>query len=155
MYKKVFNYFVIVAVALFTACAMTACSDDDDDDDKGGSGNIVGDWRPVHSKGWEKENGKIVDQWDDEIPANDYLVSFKSDGSYTIFEGGSTYEVGTYVVKGDKITIKYNEDGYTDQESAKFKIKGDKLTFYFSEKEGDDGVTYESYEENTYKRVKK
>ncbi|MDE7096227.1 MAG: lipocalin family protein [Muribaculaceae bacterium] len=159
MYKKVLNYFVIITVALFTACAMTACNDDDDEDDLGGGsgskGGIVGEWLLTRAQGWEKENGKIVDEWDENFDSiYEYTVyKFRSNGTVEVYLENHLEDRAKYTLKGNKLAITYVEDGEQYTETCDCKISGDNMKITTSEKEIENGVTYEYYEELYFERL--
>lgn len=62
MKKKKYVWLLGVFLFIITV-GFTACSDDDG---PGSSADLVGTWQGVSSTGWYKENGKIVEQWEDE-----------------------------------------------------------------------------------------
>ncbi len=148
---------MLVAVALISACAMTACGDDDDDDEPGSSSGkgIVGEWLLTSTKGWEKENGTITDEWN-EGRVNDFCVlKFRSNGTFEHYDDGLLKDRGTYTYKGDKLTIKYTEeeDGEEYSQTSTCKISGDTMRVTYHETETEDGIKYEFYGEYTYTRL--
>lgn len=161
MFKKTFNQFVILAVALFSLSIMSACSDDDkkknDPDDPGTdnpvsvSSDIVGEWELVRSKGWEKKDGEIVDEWDEDAFDGEYSFVFKSSGKCVSYEDGELESSGRYKLNGDKLTI-YDDDD-DDEYTYTCKIKGDRMTLIARDKEKYDGATYEYYDEGIFQRV--
>ena len=159
MYKKVLNYFVIITVALFTACAMTACNDDDDEDDLGGGsgskGGIVGEWLLTRVKGWDKVNGKIEEEWDEYLDSiYEYTVyKFRSNGTVEVYLENHLDDRAKYTLKGNKLTFTYVEDGEQYTVTYDCKISGDNMKITGSEKEIEDGVTYEYYEELYFERL--
>lgn len=150
MMKKVRNYLVMATVALIGACAMTSCSNDDD----ANADDLVGTWLAIQSQGWEKENGKTIDSWDEDITDENNIIEFKSNGTVNVWEDDYLENSAKWSVSGSQIKITYSEDGEVYTEKSNFKINGNKLTIYFKEKYKEDGDSYEYYEETVYTRVK-
>lgn len=125
----------------------TACSNDDDDEPSTSNDKIVGTWELVSDTGWEKEDGKIVDEWEDDY--YELVLAFDDDGTFTVFEGGNV-EIGRWTKKGDKLTI---IDSYGDKETMTVKKLNNKtLVLEQSGKETEDGVKYEWWSEITFSR---
>ena len=85
--RKIRNYFVLMMVALVSAVSFTACNGDDDDDPEAPVSNskIVGTWKCVNVKFICKENGKIVEQYDE--PNDELLIwEFTSSGKIVVTE---------------------------------------------------------------------
>ncbi len=153
MFKKVMNYFVIMALALSSASVFTACGDDDDkdrDEDEPGNvvvtSSIVGEWRVTHASGWEKKDGVIVDEWEEDCDDYSWIYEFSSDGTMTeSYEGYADF--GTYTYRNDKIIMNLLEDGvdpYT--KTGTCQISGNRMKLTFVEKYTEHGASYEDYE---------
>lgn len=154
MFKKVRYYFVLCPIAILSAFALTACGDDDDDEPgTNGKNGIVGEWLLVSDKGWEKEDGEIVDQWDDDMTDDGIVYEFKSDGKLYMWDGRYLAGRADYTYSGTKLTITYTESGFTQKNSATCKISGNRMTLTFYEKEREDGILYESYDEAVFTRI--
>ncbi len=156
MFKKVMNYFVIMALALSSAYAFTACSSDDDKEPENGKGNIVGPWKWMHSKGWQKRDGVIVQEWDYEYDyVYDYAYVFLSDGTMASYENAPVSDVryGTYTYHNDELTINYlYDDGspyFTETHTCT--ISGNKMKLVRYEEIKANGV--EVYEEKDLVRI--
>ena len=150
MFKKVRNYLVLATVALMGACAMISCSSDDDAD----ADDLVGTWLATHSKGWEKENGRTVDSWNEDVTDENVVMELNSNGTVNVWEDGYLETSAKWSVSGGQIKMTYSEDGEVYNEKANYKLNGNKLTISFKEKYSDEGDTYEYYNETTYTRMK-
>ena len=94
--RKIRNYFVLMMVALVSAVSFTACNGDDDDDPEAPVSNskIVGTWKCVNVKFICKENGKIVEQYDE--PNDELLIwEFTSSGKIVVTESHDVNQVRT------------------------------------------------------------
>lgn len=165
MFKKLRNYFVICAVALFGAMALTACGDDEDENEKDiddaiesvvNKTSLVGKWMVVSDKGWEKEDGKIIDSWNDTYQPNEIIFEFKSNGkAITPMGDFEDEEFDVYwKTRGDDVIILTYCSPFSGEELDttyfKYKLSGNDLTLIIHEKETD----YEFYTETKLVRVK-
>ena len=112
--KKLRDYFVVCAVALFCIAGLNACNGDDDDEPVDSS-SIIGTWQAVYDETWEKENGKIVDQESGSYDKDDVLIiDLKSNGRYAIYDEPNTYPndpdgEGNWKLDGNKLSIRDDE----------------------------------------------
>lgn len=134
------------------AISLSSCSDNQDN--AGSSKYIVGTWICVSNEGWVKENGKIIEQWNEKEDEDDslYLV-FHSDGTLEYIDPSDDYEVvetGTWKYKNGKIFGSSNGDDYVvDVISVNetYLVVGNHETFV------EDGITYEYYEAEHYRKI--
>lgn len=119
--KKLHTLLAMLAICF----CFTACSTDDDDDDGGNSdvSELIGTWA------YEDEEGEYYME-----------VTFKANGTFIQYEedyywGEEHEERGTYSVKGNKLTIQFDDD---DVETCTFSVTSKKLTIKYTE----DGENY-------------
>lgn len=150
MKKKNYVWLLGLLLSVITV-GFTACSDDDS---PGSSADLVGTWQSVSSTGWYKENGKIVEQWEDEVE-DDYRVRFDEDGIAESFERyngkWNGVEIGTWEYKDGKIYIYYGDeevDVYTVRE-----LTSSRLVFEYRDKSGDGGVSWEEYSIGVFRKI--
>lgn len=150
--KKIRNYFVLMMVALMSVASFTSCNGDDDDDPDSPAGNskIVGTWKSTYRKFICKENGKIVEQYEEPDGGN-LLWEFTSNGRIIVTDGSSV-DAGVYVLSGDKLTLT-NDDCETDVYYVK-KLDSKNLEVEFTFKETDNGYTHEDYSYVIFRRLK-
>ena len=147
------KWFALLGV-LFLAFTFVACSGDDDVS----SSNLIGTWELEWESGWYKEDGKIVEEWDEE--AGDIRVHFYDDGTWDQEEyyGKKWYNDGggIWKLKGSKLTLYDDdfEDGWDEAESANIvTLNNTTLILEHADKEVDDGVTCIEYNKQTYRRI--
>lgn len=151
--KKIRNYFVLMMVALMSVASFTSCNGDDDDDPESPVSNskIVGTWKCTHEKYIYKENGKVVEEYDEPYDGI-LLYEFTSKGILIMSETGNS-ELATYTLSGDKLTIT-NDEGDTGVVYVK-KLDKNNLEFEFTDKGTyDDGDTYEEYSYVKFEKIK-
>lgn len=154
--KKI--YFICMVGLLLSAMMLgfSGCSDDDEEGTSGSSSELVGTWEIVHYKYQWKENGKVVDE--DERDDSNTRLSFHENGTC---EGAEYYngkwnwgDKGTWKYKGGKLEITYEEEGDTYKESAIVKtLTASKLVVEFTDKFSEDGIDYEDYSLQEYKKI--
>lgn len=142
------KYFYLFAMVLLSATVFTSCSDDEE----GSTKDLIGKWQSVSEEGWEKENGKIYDEW-----SYDYdrcVYEFTADGDFLIYfySGGRWVldQEGEYKYKNGKII------GYFDGETESAEVKtltSNTLVLAKRETEKYEGDTYEYYDELTFKKA--
>lgn len=140
---------------LMVLCAVnfTACSDDDENDKPViEEANLIGKWQSTWEKIHKVENGKEV-VTSDEAYTND-LWEFKADGTCieSRVNGGYT-ETSRWSLKGDKLTVSYN-DGYNDDYTVK-ELTANKLVLAFEDWDNtDDGsLELDDITTTTYKKI--
>lgn len=132
------------------ALGFSGCSDDDDS--VGASSDIVGTWVCVSGEGWIKEDGEIIEEWEDEGDEWMYTV-FYEDGSVEIVDVSDNWEVceeGTWKLKNGSLYLTL------DGENSVYPIvslTSTEMIVGIHEKEKEDGVTYEYYESAIYRKV--
>lgn len=150
--KRIRDYFILVAIAVISVFTLTACGDDDDEPT---AGDLKGLWESVRSIGWEKINGVTGESWDETDTST--RIEFKSDGSFSImfFEDGEwdNGEFGTWSLK-DNILILTTPWGDLSKSTVKY-LDNKKMMIeaHYTEIDEDDGLSYEYYEEMTYRKI--
>ncbi len=94
---------------LFAATLFLSCSDDDNNYS---ASDLVGTWRVTNEQGYEKVNGVIQDQWDENYSENNgHRITFNENGLLS----GWDEEGDKWALSGDKIVITYAYDGATEE----------------------------------------
>lgn len=114
-------------MAMIAIClCFTACSNDDDND------------------GGDSDTSSLIGTWAYEDEEGDYYIeiTFKKNGTFIYNEYDYYWDEehedrGSYSVKGDKLTIKYDDDD--DVITGTFSVTSKKLTFKY--KDGDETYT--------------
>lgn len=153
---KKFRLFAMLLALALTCGFVTSCSDDDDG--PGSKSDLIGLWELTHYIDWEKVDGQIIDQTDEDD--NTLRYRFMEDGTvieyeYDSYRGSWDHYVshGVYQYKDGKLSIAWNDDP-DDFESAKVTtLNSTTLVFEGSEKEREDGHTYEYYTKQTYRKI--
>lgn len=150
---KSFSYFwKLCMVACLFAAGFASCSDDDG---PGSFEDLIGTWELVSSEGWEKEDGEIVGEWNDN--SADERIEFHEDGVFILYyKSGSwrkDYE-GTFQYKGGKLYM-YDDEGdlVSDNPIKVVTLTETTLVLEDSYKEREDGVLYEGYDKSTYRSL--
>lgn len=133
----------MVAFATIFCLGFTACSDDDDNN-IGSKEDLIGLWESRHSHGWEKEDGRIVDEWDEDD--RDMRWEFNADGTCIVSERSNNRwynEEFTYTFSGGKITL-YDEYGDANVGTVK-KLTATNLEVESHGSFYEDGLKYEEY----------
>ena len=144
---KKFIFWCLLSVM---ALGFSGCSDDDEG--VGSSGNLVGTWVCVSENSWIKEDGEIIEEWEDEGDEWLYTV-FYENGIVELIDVSDDWEVceeGTWDLKDGALHLTL------DGEYSVWPIislTSTELVVGFHEKETEDGITYEYYESATYRKV--
>lgn len=150
---KNFKSLMIAALAVMASITLASCSDDDDSP-IGSKEDLIGRWESVHETGWEKEDGEIVDEWDDY--GKSLRWDFYADGTWAGQEWtGSRWgsaEYGTYNYKGGTLTI--TGDDWDEPDIIKvIKLTSSGLVVEGSYSEREYGIKYEEYNRITFEKV--
>lgn len=154
--KKMKKLYYICMVGLLLSAMMLGFSGCSDDDGPGSSTDLIGTWQSVSISGWDKEDGEIVDEWDEED--SDIKIVFNEDGTYEHYERWSNSwhggYVGTWKYKGGKIYVYDEEDEEWDDEISTVKsLSSSQLVLDYYEKYTEDGVRYEYYVSEIYRKI--
>ena len=147
----------MLGLLLFAAVNFSACSSDDDDA-PGSSSELVGLWECISSKGWEKCNGEIEDEWNETNVG--LRVKLNADGSYAEYDcDGGEWEVdytGKWEYKGNKIYLTYYDDYedkyYTDFATVK-ELDANRVVLESTWEENDGGYIWEGYSLQVFKKI--
>ena len=146
-----------IAVALLSL-SIYSCGGDDEET-VGSRGLLIGTWNGVYYIAQEWENGeKINDTKEDFVNGTSrYSIEFKEDGTYTEKEiynnsGGTGYYHGKWSYSGNKLTIIEEDDDDYNEVWTITKMTENELVFELREKEKEDGVTYEYYQQHAFTR---
>lgn len=139
---KANKFFTLLLVALFSV-SFVSCSDDDDED------NLIGNWYTIHEQGWEKTDGEIDDEWDNDVNESNSYLSIKDDHTFTHFYNGNADGSGTWSYENGVFTMKDEDD---ESKANVLKIEKSELVLEFYEKDVYEGVTSEYYEKVTFQK---
>lgn len=154
---KALRFFGMVLITVLLSVGFAACSSDDDDD-IGNVSTLYGTWETTHFEGWEKINGELDDEWNEDASESEdnMRLAFASDGEVTIYyKSGSSWsvdEVCDYTISGNKLYIK-EYDGDEDWVCTIKTLNASTLVIESSSSETEDGDKYQSYEKVTFKKV--
>ena len=136
---------------LFAILPLAGCSKDEDGLSLSPA-FIIGKWQGVSSSGWEKEDGKVVDKWNDNESFDYDFIEFKYDatGEWGDAESNRKHSFNWYLDDDNDLVIgeKYVGDGTGDIYVIK-KLTKDKLILVSGDDDSEDGW----YQEDTYKRI--
>ncbi|MBE6288072.1 MAG: hypothetical protein E7099_07810 [Mediterranea massiliensis] len=118
---------------------------------------LIGVWESVSERGWEKVDGEIRTEWEE--PVKDIRVEFKNNGTLISYEyhddKWNMDESAKWESKDGKIYSYYYEDDELIEETVTIsKLTSTSLIIYMSFKEVYEGVTYETWSEMEYRKVK-
>lgn len=149
MFKKTALLTILCALALgFNSCSS------DDDEPEGGSISItyiIGKWQGVSSTGWEKENGKVVDDWNDDEPDFKY-IEFRMDATGEWQDINNQSRTFSWYINDD-LDVVIGEKVVGDGTGETYKIKKlnkDQMVLA----SGNENAANGWYQEDTYKRIK-
>lgn len=161
---KQMNFWGMMAMLL---CAVvmgfSSCSDDDESDFS--SSALVGTWEGVTVDWCYKQNGVVVDEEDEGEgeDISDERWKFNADGTALQgykYSGADSWEWDDepcqWKLEGNKLIIMDDPAGGIDdwEESATIKeLSANRLVVELHDKYTDDGVVYEDYERQVYRRV--
>ncbi|MCH5181703.1 MAG: lipocalin family protein [Prevotellaceae bacterium] len=137
--KTKFSFPLTIFLLLLSMIPFSSCSDDDEEVS---SSNLIGTWQYTGGKGWEGYDGHKNEWIDDDT--DDYTWTFKQDGTFIEWEGGSSYEYYDWKLKGNKLFIDGDEVTITT-------LTSNTLVVEMYEKD-DDGWEY--WEQMSFKKVK-
>ncbi len=146
----------LFAMTLFVAVlGMSFASCSDDDDEVGSASDVVGTWILTTSSGWTKEDGKIVDEWENEA-RNDERTVFNPDGSFESYElSDGQWEIsaaGTWLYKDGKLNT-YDSDGELLISMTVKSVTATHAELEYYVKVYEDNHVYETYECMTYRKA--
>ncbi len=145
---------MLAAMAALACIALPSCSDDDDESQIGSKSDLIGLWESTHVTGWEKENGTIVDRWDEY--GVDMRIELRADGSCTLWEWDDSQwgeaQNGYYSYSNGVLSM----NGYDWDSPDVYNVK--KLTATELELEASDSywsgeTRYELYNDITFRKV--
>jgi len=137
----------MAVIAVIMSVNFTACGDDDDFN----TDDLVGLWEGESSYILEKEDGEVVYDDSEELSQR---FKLNSDGTaISYYKSGSSWMVegeGTWSYKDGKLYTQV--DGEEDYVTI-LELNPQKLVVEMYDSETEDGVKYEYYEKDTYKKV--
>lgn len=154
MKKVLWKVATCIAVVLMSF-SVYSCGDDDEDS-VGSRDLLLGKWTGVYYLDQAWEDGELVNNHKEDFvngTSRNY-IEFKEDGTYieTDFFGSTNYYHGTWSYSGNKLTmIDTDDDNYKEVWTVTTMTETE-LVYELREKEKEDGVVCEYYEQNAYKR---
>jgi hypothetical protein len=142
----------IIAMMAVILMGLAACSSDDEEE-VGSKADLIGTWEEYAETYWEKEDGKIVEEYEltkDDFSDFGWRWSFYEDGSCNnqeYWSGRWDNSWGTWSMQSNTIYID-GEEWFTIKTLNK-----NTLIVEYHEKEVSSGVTYEYYSLEKYHRV--
>ena len=150
---KKLNYLWMLGLLMFAAVNFSACSSDDDDA-PGSSSELVGLWESVSFEGWEKEDGEIVYEWEDDD--DEARVKLNSDGTFVTYEYYSgewdLCDTGTWEYKNGKIYTTFDDEEYEEEATEVATVKELTSTRLVIEEYEKDG-SYEYWGKSVYRKI--
>lgn len=150
---KKLNYLWMLSLLMFVSINFSACSDGNDDV-LDSSTELVGLWESVSYEGWEKEDGEIIDEWDEKD--DESRIHFKVDGTWVTYEywqgDWNLCDIGTWEYKDNKVYTTYDDEEYEDEATDVATVKelsSTHLVVEVYEKAG----SYEYWEKSIYRKV--
>lgn len=119
---------------------------------------LIGTWEGVEAYVWSKEGGEYYDEPDTEDTSNTRM-EYKEDGTVLGFEyyGGQWHlesEEGKWRISGDKLIVAISEGGESYEITSKvLKLTATELELEIYEKYKEEGVTYEEYAKDIFRKV--
>ncbi|MDE6649634.1 MAG: lipocalin family protein [Muribaculaceae bacterium] len=144
---------LLMLVMLCALIPLTGCSKDEDGISS--PALIIGKWQGVSSSGWEKEDGKVVDKWNDKESFDYDFIEFFYDasGEWWYADSNRKHSFAWCLNEGkDGIEVEIGEGFVGNGTGDTYKIKTltkDKLVLVSGDDDPDDGW----YQEDTYKRI--
>ena len=155
---KKLNYLWMLGLLMFAAVSFSACSSDDDE--PGSNSDLVGLWEVIADKGWEKVDGEIDVQWDqegDEI-GDKYQFEFKEDGTFFAYSNDGFDEVSgnaTWNYKNGKIFLHSSQYNIEVEFATVKELTSSRLVLENYQTDNEDGEVWESWSLVTFKKINK
>ena len=115
---------------------------------------MVGLWESVSFEGWEKEDGEIVYEWEDDD--DEARVKLNSDGTFVTYEYYSgewdLCDTGTWEYKNGKIYTTFDDEEYEEEATEVATVKELTSTRLVIEEYEKDG-SYEYWGKSVYRKI--
>jgi hypothetical protein len=143
-----------VAILFLSFVILSGCKKDDSDD---ANANLNGKWAATKEQWKDYVNNQLVDEGTDtDFDADDWVIEFKSNGTYVEYEDGEVEEEGTYSLQNDgkKLVKKSNDDDDNDEDVYTVKtLTSSDLVLYSEETYVENGNQNHKYiEEFSFKK---
>lgn len=134
------------------ALGFSGCSDDDE----GSGSDLIGTWECVSSYYYEKENGKIVYEYENDDVG--HIIQFLNDGTCRDKNSNNDNwdDMGFWSYKNGILSTTNEEDDGTYTDTETFPLKSLTSTEFVIEqyiKDTDHGVNYEYYDKLVYRKI--
>ena len=145
-FKQLTLFFIIPLLSLGI---LSSCSKDDHNFSNDG---LEGLWESTYSKGWEKCDGVVKDEWDE--PMTDIRIRFSSDNKCNFYElRGNRWvstDYGNYIIEGNLLILVFNDE--VEEYTIK-KLNSETLVLEMYQSDTYQGECFEDWERTTYKRI--
>lgn len=154
MKKVLWKVATCIAVVVMSL-SVYSCGDDDEDS-VGSRDLLLGKWTGVYYVDQEWEDGEMVHNNKEDFVngTTRYSIDFREDGTYVEIDGinNENHNYGTWSYSGNKLTMIDTSDGDYKEVWTVTTMTETELVYELREKEKEDGVTYEYYEQHAFKR---
>lgn len=128
----------IITVALSILIFASSCKKKDEK-------VIIGKWEAKNIKLIQYEDGDLIDKDLEEFSANELVVEFKKDNSYTVYEFGNKEVEGAYSISNHQIII--------DGEKSSYTLSKKTLVLQSDEEQIINGVKYRNVSDLTLEKL--
>lgn len=154
MKKVLWKVATCLAVVLMSL-SVYSCGDDDEDS-VGSREMLLGKWTGVYYLDQEWEDGEMVHNNKEDFVngTTRYSIEFREDGTYVEIDGNNNenHNYGTWSYSGNKLTMIDTSDGDYKEVWTVTTMTETELVYELREKEKEDGVAYEYYQQHAFKR---
>lgn len=154
MKKVLWKVATCIAVVLMSF-SVYSCGDDDEDS-VGSREMLLGKWTGVYYLDQEWEDGEMVHNNKEDFVngTTRYSIEFREDGTYVEIDGNNNANqyYGTWSYSGNKLTMIDTSDGDYKEVWTVTTMTETELVYELREKEKEDGVAYEYYQQHAFKR---
>lgn len=153
---KTFRIIGMVLMAVLLSASFTSCSEDDDEESVGGKETLIGMWQTTHDEGYTKIDGKVDEEWNDNITSEEDADrwEFLEDGTAkSYYWTGSQWADDNikswWTLEGNKLHFgSLDDDAYTVKV-----LNASQLVIELHVLYTEDGENVETYEKVIFKRV--
>ncbi|MGV3508587.1 MAG: lipocalin family protein [Sphingobacteriaceae bacterium] len=145
------NLKFLVLLFIATSVGFTSCKKDDGEDDA--KANIIGKWSLTKEVWKQYLNGQVVDEGSSNSNTNEWVIEFKSDGTYQGYDEGDLDEEGTYSIQNDGKKLVLNSKHDDEDEAVTINsLNSTEMVLYFEDTETTGNQTLKYTTEETYKK---
>ncbi|MGO4773494.1 lipocalin family protein [Flavobacterium sp. W22_SRS_FK3] len=143
---------IILTTLMVISTLFTSCSKDDSE-----SPSIVGFWKTTSIMREKFNDGVSQGIQSNNVDANNYtILTFKKDGTFSYYEvssnGESSTDSGTFTIKDNVLSIKYDEDEDADMDASTFTLTNETLVLTFIDEYTSGGIAIKNITTATLSR---